>query len=280
VVRGEVLYVSPNAGPSGLAGKGCNENYFNVAYQNDNLDEVVGKYVNESGFKNVYLLAPNYPAGKDHLAGFKRYYTGNIAGEVYTKLGQSDYAAEIATLRAAKPDAVFFFLPGGMGINFIKQYSQAGLNKKIPVFGPAFSFDERLLGAVGAAAQGVKNGSQWTHDLDNPASKQFVEAFRATYGRTPTLYASQGYDAARLIGSALKSVGGDVSKFDQMRTAVRKADFESVRGQFAFTTNQHPVQNLYIREVVEDGQGGYTNKTLKTVFTDHGNAYVDECSMK
>ena len=280
VVRGEVLYVSPNAGPSELAGKGCNENYFNVAYQNDNLDEVVGKYVNESGFKNVYLLAPNYPAGKDHLAGFKRYYTGNIAGEVYTKLGQSDYAAEIATLRAAKPDAVFFFLPGGMGINFIKQYSQAGLNKTIPVFGPAFSFDERLLGAVGAAAQGVKNGSQWTHDLDNPASKQFVEAFRATYGRTPTLYASQGYDAARLIGSALKSVGGDVSKFDQLRTAVRKADFESVRGQFAFTTNQHPVQNLYIREVVEDGQGGYTNKTLKAVFTDHGNAYVDECSMK
>ena len=280
VVRGEVLYVSPNAGPSGLAGKGCNENYFNVAYQNDNLDEVVGKYVNESGFKNVYLLAPNYPAGKDHLAGFKRYYTGNIAGEVYTKLGQSDYAAEIATLRAAKPDAVFFFLPGGMGINFIKQYSQAGLNKTIPVFGPAFSFDERLLGAVGAAALGVKNGSQWTHDLDNPASKQFVEAFRAAYGRTPTLYASQGYDAARLIGSALKSVGGDVSQFDQLRTAVRKADFESVRGQFAFTTNQHPVQNLYIREVVEDGQGGYTNKTLKAVFTDHGNAYVDECSMK
>ena len=280
VVRGEVLYVSPNAGPSGLAGKGCNENYFNVAYQNDNLDEVVGKYVNESGFKNVYLLAPNYPAGKDHLAGFKRYYTGNIAGEVYTKLGQSDYAAEIATLRAAKPDAVFFFLPGGMGINFIKQYSQAGLNKTIPVFGPAFSFDERLLAAVGAAAQGVKNGSQWTHDLDNPASKQFVEAFRATYGRTPTLYASQGYEAARLIGSALKSVGGDVSQFDQLRTAVRKADFESVRGQFAFTTNQHPVQNLYIREVVEDGQGGYTNKTLKAVFTDHGNAYVDECSMK
>ena len=280
VVRSEVLYISPNAGPSDLAGKGCNENYFNVAYQNDNLDEVVGKYVSDAGFKNVYLLAPNYPAGKDHLAGFKRYYTGKISGEVYTKLGQADYAAEIATLRAAKPDAVFFFLPGGMGINFLKQYSQAGLNKTIPVFGPAFSFDERLLGAVGAAALGVKNGSQWTQDLDNPANKQFVAAFRAAYGRTPTLYASQGYEAARLIGSALKSVGGDVNKLDQLRAAVRKADFESVRGQFAFTANQHPIQNLYIREVVEDGKGGYTNQTLKTVFTDHGNAYVDACKMK
>ena len=280
VVRSEVLYISPNAGPSDLAGKGCNENYFNVAYQNDNLDEVVGKYVSDAGFKNVYLLAPNYPAGKDHLAGFKRYYTGKISGEVYTKLGQADYAAEIATLRAAKPDAVFFFLPGGMGINFLKQYSQAGLNKTIPVFGPAFSFDERLLGAVGAAALGVKNGSQWTQDLDNPANKQFVAAFRAAYGRTPTLYASQGYEAARLIGSALKSVGGDVNNLDQLRAAVRKADFESVRGKFAFTTNQHPIQNLYIREVIEDGKGGYTNQTLKTVFTDHGNAYVDACKMK
>lgn len=280
VVRGDVLYISPNAGPSALAGKGCNQNYFNVAYQNDNLDEVVGKYVSDSGFKNVYLLAPNYPAGKDHLAGFKRYYTGKISGEVYTKLGQSDYAAEITALRAAKPDAVFFFLPGGMGINFIKQYSQAGLNKTIPVFGPAFSFDERLLGAVGAAAKGVKNGSQWTHDLDNPANKQFVEAFRVAYDRTPTLYASQGYEAARLIGSALKSVGGDVTKFDQLRASVRKADFESVRGQFAFTTNQHPIQNLYIREVVEDGKSGFTNQTLKAVFTGHGNAYIDDCKMK
>jgi len=279
VVRSEVLYISPNAGLSALAGKGCNKNYFNVAYQNDNLDEVVGKYVNDAGFKNVYLLAPNYPAGKDHLAGFKRYYKGAIAGEVYTKLGQSDYAPEIAALRAAKPDGVFFFLPGGMGINFIKQFSQAGLNKTIPVFGPAFSFDERLLGAVGAAALGVKNGSQWTHDLDVPANRQFVAAFREAYGRTPTLYASQGYDAARLIGSALKSVEGDVSKLDALRAALRKADFESVRGDFAFAANQHPVQNLYIREVVEDGAGGYTNKTLKTVFTAHSNAYVDACKM-
>lgn len=279
VVRSEVLYISPNAGPSALAGKGCNKNYFNVAYQNDNLDEVVGKYVNDAGFKNVYLLAPNYPAGKDHLAGFKRYYKGAIAGEVYTKLGQSDYAPEIAALRAAKPDGVFFFLPGGMGINFIKQFSQAGLNKTIPVFGPAFSFDERLLGAVGAAALGVKNGSQWTHDLDVPANRQFVAAFREAYGRTPTLYASQGYDAARLIGSALKSVEGDVGKLDALRAALRKADFESVRGDFAFAANQHPVQNLYIREVVEDGAGGYTNKTLKTVFTAHSNAYVDACKM-
>lgn len=280
VVRDGVIYISANAGPSLLAGKGCHPNYFNVAYQNDNIDEVVGKYVTESGFKNVYLLAPNYPAGKDHLTGFKRYYEGAIAGEVYTKLGQSDYAAEIAALRAAKPDAVYFFLPGGMGINFIKQYAQAGLSQDIPVFGPAFSFDERLLQAVKDSALGVKNGSQWSHDLDNPANRQFVAAFRKAYGRTPTLYASQGYDAARLIGSGLKAVGGDVSRTDALRQAIRQADFESVRGKFAFSANQHPVQDLYIREVVRAADGTYTNKTLKAVFTDHSNVYVEECKMK
>jgi len=280
VVRDGVIYISANAGPSLLAGKGCHPNYFNVAYQNDNIDEVVGKYVTESGFKNVYLLAPNYPAGKDHLTGFKRYYEGAIAGEVYTKLGQSDYAAEIAALRAAKPDAVYFFLPGGMGINFIKQYAQAGLSQDIPVFGPAFSFDERLLQAVKDSALGVKNGSQWSHDLDNPANRQFVAAFRKAYGRTPTLYASQGYDAARLIGSGLKAVGGDVTRTDALRQAIRQADFESVRGKFSFSANQHPVQDLYIREVVRAADGTYTNKTLKAVFTDHSNVYVEECKMK
>lgn len=279
VVSSDVIYISPNAGPSQLAGKGCDPNYFNVAYQNDNLDEVVGQYVNDAGFKNVYLLAPNYPAGKDHIAGFKRYYQGQIAGEVYTKLDQSDYAAEIATMRASNPDALFFFLPGGMGINFLKQYDQSGLNQTIPVFGPAFSFDERLLQAVGSAALGVKNGSQWTHDLDNLANRQFVAAFRETYGRTPTLYASQGYDAARLIASALKSVNGDVEQLTTLRTALRAADFESVRGNFKFSTNQHPIQDLYIREVVQNEAGIFTNKTLKAVFTEHSNAYVDECTM-
>ncbi|WP_174247670.1 ABC transporter substrate-binding protein [Desulfosarcina ovata] len=280
VVRQDMIYVSTNAGPSLLAGKGCHANYFNVAYQNDNPDEVVGKYVSDAGFKNVYLLAPNYPAGKDHLGGFKRYYTGTLAGEVYTKLGQSDYAAEIAALRAAAPDAVYFFLPGGMGINFLKQYTQAELNRTIPVFGPAFSFDERLLQAVKDTAIGVKNGSQWTHDLDFPANHLFVDAFRKAHGRTPTLYASQGYEAARLLGSALKKVNGKVDDLAALRSAIRSADFDSIRGKFAFSANQHPIQNLYIREVVKTEDGTYTNKTLKAVFTDHSNVYVDECKMK
>ncbi len=277
IIKENVLYLSANAGPSDLAGSGCDPNYFSVSYQNDNLDEVVGQYVTEVGHKNVYLLAPNYPAGKDHLAGFKRYYKGNIAGEVYTKLDQADYAAEIATIRDAKPEAVFFFLPGGMGINFLKQYAQAGLNKIIPIYGPAFSFDERILGAVGDAALGVKNGSQWTHDLENPANLQFVAAYRKAYNRTPTLYAAQGYDTARLIGSALKATGGK-TELAALRTAVKRADFASVRDNFSFGNNQHPIQDIYIREVIQT-ETGFTNKTVKKVFTNHVDAYAKECKM-
>ena len=202
-----------------------------------------------------------------------------MAGEVYTKLGQSDYAGELAALRAAKPDAVFFFLPGGMGINFIKQYAQAGLNKEIPLMGPAFSFDQRLLKAVGDAAVGVVNGSQWNHDLENDANLLFVEAFEKTYGRMPTLYASQGYDAARLIGSALKQVGGDLSDMSAFRAALRKADFASVRGAFKFGSNQHPVQDIYVREVVRTEAGDITNETRKKVFANHRDAYAAECAM-
>jgi len=278
VVKDDVFYISPNAGPSALAGKGCHKNYFNAAWQNDNLHEVMGQHLSDADFKSAYILAPNYPAGKDALAGFKRFYKGKITGEVYTKLGQSDYAAELANLRAAKPDAVFFFLPGGMGINFLKQYSQAGLNQSIPVFGPAFSFDARILKAVGDAAVGVLNGSQWNYDLDNAANKTFVAAFKNKYGRMPTLYASQGYDTANLIASALKATGGDPSNMDAFRKALEKADFDSVRGNFRFGSNHHPVQDIYVREVVKDASGIH-NMTLKKVFSNHADAYAGQCSL-
>lgn len=272
------IYVSPNAGPSLLAGKRCHPNYFNVAWVNDNLHEAMGQYVEAQGYKNVYLLAPNYPAGQDALAGFKRFYQGNITAEVYTKLGQVDYAAELANLRAASPDAVFFFLPGGMGINFIKQYAQAGLKDTIPLFGPAFSFDEGILQAVGEAAIGTMNTSQYSHDLNNPANVAFARAFTETYGRKPSLYASQGYDAALLIDSAFAKVGGDFKNTDAVRDAMRAADFVSVRGDFKFGNNQHPIQSIYVREVVQDGEG-VTNQVVGTVFTEHQDAYATECNM-
>jgi branched-chain amino acid transport system substrate-binding protein len=268
------FYLSPNAGPSALAGKGCHQNYFNVAWQNDNLHEAAGAYANTAGLKNSFILAPNYPAGKDALTGYKRQYKGALAGEKFTKLGQTDYAAEIAQIRASGADSVFFFLPGGMGISFLKQYADSGIG--LPVVGPAFSFDQGILQAVGAAALGVKNTSQWNKDLDNEANKVFIEAFQAEYGRLPSLYASQGYDTANLLLSAMGKA--DIGDADAFRTALKSADFASTRGEFTFAENHHPVQNIYIREVIQEGDV-FTNKTLGLALEDHGNVYIDDCKM-
>ena len=268
------FYLSPNAGPSALAGKGCNPNYFNVAWQNDNLHEAAGGYANSAGFKNSFLLAPNYPAGQDALTGYKRIYEGELAGEVFTQLGQTDYAAEIAQIRASGADSVFFFLPGGMGISFLKQYADSGVD--LPVVGPAFSFDQGILQAVGDAAMGVKNTSQWNKDLDNEANQEFVAAFQEEYGRLPSLYASQGYDTANLLLSAMSKA--DVTDADAFRAALKEADFASTRGDFEFSSNNHPVQDIYVREVIKEGDV-YTNKIIGTALEDHSNVYVEECDM-
>jgi branched-chain amino acid transport system substrate-binding protein len=279
ILRQDALYISPNAGPAELAGEQCHPGYFNVAWQNDNLHEAMGQFVNDEGHDDVYLVAPNYPAGRDALAGFKRFYEGNVAGEVYTSLGQQDYASELATLRDADPDAVFFFLPGGMGINFLKQYDQAGLKGDIPLYGPAFSFDEGILSAAGDAALGVRNSSQWSPDLDNAANRDFVEAFQDRYERRPSLYASQGYDAARLLGSALSKVAGEIDDRDALYDALREADFDSVRGDFRFNSNQHPIQDIYVREVFRTEDGTLSNRIVDRAFSDHEDAYAGDCRL-
>ncbi|MEM1363329.1 MAG: ABC transporter substrate-binding protein [Pseudomonadota bacterium] len=269
-----VFYLSPNAGPSALAGAGCHQNYFNVAWQNDNLHEAAGAYANGAGYSNSFILAPNYPAGKDALTGYKRFFEGELAGELYTELGQTDYAAEIAQIRASGADSVFFFLPGGMGISFLKQYSDSGVD--LPVVGPAFSFDQGILQAVGSAALGVVNTSQWNKDIDNPTNAAFVESFQAEYGRLPSLYASQGFDTANLILSALDTASPDDA--DAFREALRAADFDSTRGDFAFGRNQHPVQTIYAREVIQEGDV-FTNKILGAALENHSDAYAGDCNL-
>jgi branched-chain amino acid transport system substrate-binding protein len=272
-VAQDVIYLSPNAGPSALAGEKCNKNYFNVAYQNDNFHEAMGQYANDD-YKKTFILAPNYPAGKDSLTGFKRFYKGELAGEIYTQVGQTDYAAEIAQIRDSGADSVFFFLPGGMGIAFMKQYAQSGVN--IPVMGPGFSFSQDILPAVGDAALGVKNSASWSKDLDNEANKAFVEAFQAEYNRLPSIYAAQSWDTANLILSALGKAS--VKDKDAFRAALKEADFKSVRGEFTFNVNQHPIQNIYVREVVKEGDV-LTNKIIGTAFEKRGDAYAEQCKM-
>jgi branched-chain amino acid transport system substrate-binding protein len=280
VFDSQTFYISANAGPSQLAGVDCNPFFFNVAWQNDNLHEAVGKVVGDQGFKNVVLVAPNYPGGKDAMTGFKRFYKGKIGDEIYTKLGQLDYAAELAQVRADKPDAVFFFLPGGMGINFVKQFVAAGLSKDIRLFAPGFSADEDVIKAVGTPMLGLFNSSHWAHDMDNAANKKFVADFQKVYGRLPSLYASQGYDAALLMDAAVRDAKGRIEDKAALRKALEAARFTSVRGPFKFGPNHYPVQDYYLRLIRQDAQGRVTNKLMGTIFANHSDAYVGECKMK
>lgn len=276
----KTFFISANAGPSQYAGDQCNPYFFNVAWQNDNLHEAVGKYVNDKGFKNVVLVAPNYPGGKDAMVGFKRFYKGKVGEEVYTKLGQLDYAAELTQIRSLKPDAVFFFLPGGMGINFVKQFVAAGLSTDTQLFAPGFSADEDVIKAVGAPMLGMFNSSHWAHDMQNAENKRFVADFQKEFGRLPSLYASQGYDAALLIDAAVRDVKGKLDDKDAVRKALEAKRFKSVRGEFKFNTNHYPVQDYYLRVIGRDDQGRITNKTMGTVFSNHADAYVAQCKMK
>ncbi|WP_140637288.1 ABC transporter substrate-binding protein [Methylibium rhizosphaerae] len=279
IFESKTFYVSANAGPSQYAGEQCNPYFFNVAWQNDNLHEAVGATVTRQGKQKVALLAPNYPAGKDALAGFKRFYKGEVVQEIYTKLGQLDYAPELAQVRAAKPDAMYIFLPGGMGINFIKQYVASGLSKDATLYGPGFSADEDVIRAVGEPMLGMFNTSQWAHDLDNPQNKRFVADFQKEYGRLPSLYASQGYDAAMLIDAAVRDVKGKLEDKEAVRKALKAANFKSVRGAFKFNTNQYPVQDYYLRLITKDPQGRVTNRTMGVVFKNHADAYASACRM-
>ncbi len=278
IVDAGALYVSPNAAPSNFAGKECNENYFVVSWQNDSLHESAGQLATNLGYKKAFVLAPNYQAGKDALTGFKRLFKGEVIGEVYTRLDQTDFAAEMAQIRSANPDVVFQFHPGGLGIAFLRQYQQAGLLGKVPMVLAEPSLDATTLKAVGDAALGLTVTAHWNTDFDNASNKAFVEAWTKAYNRVPTYYASQGYDAALAIASALKATAGKVD-VPALRKALVKADFQSVRGAFKFGVNQHPIQDWYALKVEKGPDGAPVLKTSGKVLSNHGDVYAAQCKL-
>ncbi|MEI7970478.1 MAG: ABC transporter substrate-binding protein [Betaproteobacteria bacterium] len=280
IFENQTFLVSANAGPTAFSGEGCNPYFYAASWQNDGYHEAAGRFATTKGYKSVVLLAPNYPAGKDSLAGFRRLYKGQVLDEIYTKLGQLDFAAELAQVRAAKPEAVYIFQPGGMGINFIKQWVAAGLNRQMTLIGPGFSADEDVIKAVGDPMVGMFNTAHWAHDLGNAENRKFVADFQKEYGRLPTVYASQGYDTARLIDGAVRDAKGRIEDRTAFGTALAAASFKSVRGDFKFNTNHLPIQSYYLRQIWKDPSGRITNKLVGTVLTNHPDAYASACKMK
>ncbi|OVZ57559.1 ABC transporter substrate-binding protein [Pigmentiphaga sp. NML080357] len=274
----QVYVVSGNAGPSPTAGSACTPYFFSAAKQNDQFAEASGTYAKQQGYARVIALAPNYQAGKDFVAGFKRNYGQPLADEIYTPLAQLDFSAEITRIAAAKPDAVYAFYPGANGVAFVRAYGQAGLLGKIPLLTNAAA-DGTNLPALKEAALGVFNSSNWGPDLPNAENRQFVEAFEAKYQRIPSEYAAQSYDAARLIGSALKATGGKVDDKAALGKALRAADFKSVRGNFRFNTNNYPIQDFYMFVAAKDARGRVSLKTVSKPLPDAKDSFHAQCRM-
>ena len=280
VIDAGLPLISSNAGPSPIAGSQCSPMFFSTSWQNDGAHEAMGKHVQDKGFKNVYLMAPNYQAGKDALEGFKRFYKGKVVDEVYTTVNQLDYSAEIAQLRAAKPYAIYVFYPGGMGVNFVKQYAQAGLVSQIPMFS-AFTIDSTTLPAQGDAAIGTFQTAFWAVDLKNPVNEKFVADHRKKHNDYPSTYSAQAYDTALLLNAAIKDSGGKVDDKKALAAALKKASFDSVRGgKFRLNTNNIPIQNFYLLETVKGADGKLVSVNRATVLTDHKDAYAKDCPMK
>lgn len=280
ILNSDTVYISANTGPADYAGERCHPNFFSVSWQNEDIPAAMGKYVTDQAHKKVYLIAPNYPGGRESIEGFKRLFKGEIADEVYVKVGQMDYAAELAQMRASGADAVFFFLPGGMGVSFIKQLINSGLSSQLAVYTPGFSADQDTIAAIGESMKGMANAAQWSPDLDNPVNKRFVADFEKAYGRLPSMYASQGYDAALLLDGALNADPKAATDHEALRKALRSAPFESVRGAFAFNNNQYPVQTYYMREVAPNDKGQMSNKIVSTVFEQFQDHFAPQCKME
>jgi branched-chain amino acid transport system substrate-binding protein len=280
VDEGDTILIGANAGPSQIAGPLCNKNFFSTSWQNDQTPMAMGEYLNEKGVKNLYLMGPNYAAGKDMLAGLKLTYKGKIVGEDYTKWpGQLDFSAELAKIAQVKPEGIFIFYPGAHGVQFLKQYVQAGLNKTIPLY-QVFSIDAITLPQQGELALGTLGAQEWVNDLPNEQNKRYVADFKKKYGVYPSYYGAQSYDAIMLIDSAVEALKGDLKDKAKVRAEIMKANFKSLRGGFKFNTNHFPIQNFYIQETVKDADGKMTVKTIATAVKDGKDPYYEKCSMK
>jgi branched-chain amino acid transport system substrate-binding protein len=279
LVDSKTFTIITNAGASQLAGELCSPYVFSTSWQNDQTPQAVGLYMNQKNVKSAFLIGPNYAAGKDMLAGVAATFKGQIVGQELTRWpDQLDFSAELSKARAAKPDAIFAFYPGGAGVQFVTQYAQSGLKGQIPLY-TAFTIDELSLPRLKDLAIGIPGAQEWVNDLPNDANKTFVADYKAKYKSSPSFYGAQTYDAVALLDSAVKAVKGDLTKKDEMRKAVEKADFKSVRGKFKFGNNHVPIQNFYLQDAVKQGDD-YVLRTVATIVENDQDRFHDKCTMK
>ena len=280
IVDAKIFFIGMNGGVAVNAGEQCNPYYFNAAFQNAQLTTGMGAFMTKQGVKKLYLIGADFEAGYEHTDAAKTGFKGEIVAQQFTPLTQLDFAADIAKIRASGADGVFAFYPGGLGIAFMRQWAQAGLSGKIPVFSNIALTEPTAFQAQGKSVLGTYVSAVYFAGIDNPVNKRFVQDFKTKFGRDPASYAGLAYDAMMLVDSAVKEVKGNVKDQAAFRAALKKANFQSVRGSFAFSSNNHPIQNTYLTVVDERSDGSLFLKATAVIAEKAADSFVSKCPLK
>jgi branched-chain amino acid transport system substrate-binding protein len=276
----KVFFIGANGGPAHLAGEGCSPYYFNASFQNEQITEGIGEYMNKVGVKKLYLMGMDYEAGHEHSSAARKGYKGEVVAHVFTPIAQVDFASDIAKIRASGADGVWAFYPGGPGIAFVRQWAQAGLTGKVPLFSNIALSEPLVFAAQGKSALGITVTGNYFAAIDNPENKRFVEAFRAKYNRDPASFSGLQYDAMLLLDAAVREVKGNLKIQDAFRAALKRANFKSVRGPFRFNHNQFPIQNSYVGVVDQRQDGSLYIRITGTLKENAPDNFHDKCPMK
>jgi branched-chain amino acid transport system substrate-binding protein len=279
ILPADRMVVASVGGSSNLAGAGCEANYFIASWNTDTMFEAIGAYLKKEGVERVAAIATNYQAGWDAVSGLKLGYEGELVSEILVQLNQSDFGAELSQIRAADPQALVMFLPGGSGIAFQRQFNQSGMQETVDPYLATFQADETTFGALGDAAAGTLNAGPWNPEIDNPANRKFVEAFNEKYGRNPSILAAMAYDTVLLLDAAIGAVDGNVRNLDAFREALETVEFDSVRGNFSFANNHFPIQDFYISEITKGEDGTMRNTLVTRIFEQKADSHTGECQL-
>ena len=248
--EGTITIVS-NAGANAVTREMCGSNIFRTSFSNWQVCYPMGVEMARRGLKRVASVTWNYAAGKEMIGAFREGFEkggGSVTKEILVPFPNVEFQANLTEIASLQPDAVFAFFAGAGAVKFVKDYAEAGLKARIPLYGAGFLTDGTLR-AQGQAAEGVFTTLHYADSLALPANIRFREAFKKSVNRDADVYAVQGYDTAKLLIRAMESVKGDTGATKALIAGMEQVQFDSPRGPWHFSKSHNPVQDIYLREV-------------------------------
>ena len=221
---------------------------------------VIADWAAQNGIKKVVTLVSDYGPGIDAETWFKKRYSeagGQVVESLRVPLQNPDFAPFLQRAKDAAPDAMFIFVPSGVGSIFVRQFVERGLDKSgIKLIGPGDVTDDDILNGMGDAALGVITAQHYSAVHDSAENKKFVEAFKkANNGMRPNFMAVAGYDGMHLIYKALEATKGSTDG-TALVGAMKGMKWDSPRGPISIDPETRDiVQNVYVRKVEKvDGE--------------------------